>query len=72
MRLYPSALNSAYETEAENKVPGITLITVVGTPEKAKELGAVFINPRTDSGQLTEGVDPNEEAQRRPGSEPEL
>jgi hypothetical protein len=70
--LYPSLINAAYESEAENKVPGITLTIVVGTPEEARALGAPFIKPRTDPKQLNGDVDPNEDPRRWPGPEPEL
>jgi hypothetical protein len=70
--LYPSVINAPFESEAENRVPGITLTIVVGTPEEARALGAPFIKPHTDPKQLTEGVDPNEDARRRPGPNPEL
>jgi len=70
---YPRANTSTHEFEPDNKVPGrISLTIVVGTPEEAKELGAIFFNPRAESKELAAGVDPNKNPRRHPGPNPEL
>jgi hypothetical protein len=70
---YPGAYAPAYESEADNKFPiRMTLTVVVGTPEEAKELGAIFVNPRAESREFSADVESNEAARRRPGPKPEL
>jgi hypothetical protein len=68
---YPGASNSACESEPDGSAAR-SITMVAGTPEEARKLGTVFIDSRSDSKQLSAGVDPNEDPRRRPGPKPDL
>jgi hypothetical protein len=72
MGLYPSAINSVHESEAEDKIPGIHLTIVVGTREEAQKLGVPFLSSTDAHRELDVGSESNDDEGRRPGPMPEL